>query len=128
MAAQCVRRLIDEPGLLEHLSRSAAESHQGKHTFEGSMDAWADGFDKCLALQLKRGKVPRVPDRLDGRLGRWGVPVGIQSAFRQICRRPVKHVNPGAEWPTHSGLITHAERLHFQRFAIEAEATDSRRS
>lgn len=119
--ATCVDRLLNEAGLLNTLSQSAMRSQQGRYSFRGSIDAWSEAFERCLQLPCKRGPLPRIPERIEGRLTRAGVPASWQARLRGVLHRPVQHASPGSEWPTNSGL-TQAEDL--QRFAQVARETD----
>ena len=121
-AVSCVQRLRDEPELLSRLSENGLDSQRGKYTFEGSMDAWTEALNGCLAMPVQRGPIPCIREHLDGRLSRWGVPVGIQSRLRECLRLPISHASPGSEWPTASGLLTEAARGRFEEFAKYAEA------
>jgi glycosyltransferase involved in cell wall biosynthesis len=121
-AAECIRRLAQEPGLHERLSTGASASQRGKYEFEGSMDAWAEAFGRCLLQPSKRGALPRIPDRRKGRLARLGLPAAVESGVRSLLRRPVQHQSPGSEWPTSSGLTTDLERSEIARFAEQLEA------
>jgi hypothetical protein len=120
-AADCVERLQEEPGLLDRLSRNAASSQCGKYSFDGSMNAWAEALDRCLALPVQRGPIPRIRERIHGRLSRLGMPVGLQSLLREGLRWPIRHSDPGSEWPTSSGLMSDDRQRRFSEFAKNLE-------
>jgi hypothetical protein len=103
-AACCASRLVGEPGLLSALSRQAMQSQQGRYSFRGAIDAWSNALERCLELPCQQGPLPRIPERLGGRLTSLGVPAAWQARLREVLRRPVHHASPGSEWPTSSGL------------------------
>ena len=116
-AAACLQRLLYESTLMEKLSRNGMHSQSGAYGFGGSMDAWAMAFDRCLERPVREGRLPRIPDRLRGRLDRLCVPSSWQSWLRQQFRRPVLQQSPGSEWPTNSGLMTREEDTALTAFA-----------
>ena len=126
IAASQVRRLQETPQLLRRLSAAAIKSQTGRYSFEGALDAWCDALDRCLELPAKRGGFPRVPERLHGRLTRFGVPTPIQSCMRTIFKMPVSHQSPGSEWPTASGLASEAEIAEVAEFGYKREAQRKR--
>jgi glycosyltransferase involved in cell wall biosynthesis len=120
-AASCVRRLVQESGLFERLSTAARDSQTGRYSFDGSMDAWAAALDRCMAQPIRRGNLPAIPNRADGRLARLGLPVGAQDLLRRLAGRKAQHASPGSEWPTASGLMREETRHAFARFAQELD-------
>jgi glycosyltransferase involved in cell wall biosynthesis len=121
-AAQCVRRLTQEAGLLERLSRGASESQRGRYSFDGSMDAWAAALNRCLEQPKLHGMIPDIPERQDGRLTRLGVPADLQSRIRDALGHRVRHSSAGSEWPTSSGLMTEQARQEIEQFALSLES------
>jgi glycosyltransferase involved in cell wall biosynthesis len=121
-AAAAVQRLVVDPGLLTQLSRAAMQSQTGRYSFDGSIDAWAAAFERCLELPVRLGRLPRVRDRNDGRLARWVVPAALQDRVRALLRRKVVHSSPGSEWPTSSGQLDDAGRRWWEQHASGAEA------
>jgi len=126
-AASSLRRLVEEPGLLARLSEGARASQAGRYSFEGSMNAWADAFDRCLALPLKRGALPEVRSRTNGRLARLGLPDAVQDFLRSVSGRKQRHESPGSEWPTSSGMMSKESDLALRKFAEDLESTSRRR-
>jgi len=103
-AAECVARLDREPSLLARLSEAGRHTQSGKYEFGGSIKAWADALDNCMDQPVKRGTLPVVADRSQGRLSRAGLTPAWEARMRRLLRRPVKHRSPGSEWPTSSGM------------------------
>jgi len=122
-AAACVRRLLEEPGLLRRLSESAMRSQGGRYSFDGVTKAWAEAFDLCLAQPVRTGPVPRLVLPPDGRLARLGVPPWLAQRVRDLLGRRHEHTDPGSEWPTGSGLLTPEAAESIRRFAEDLEAT-----
>lgn len=117
IAVECVRRLASEDGLLERLSANAARTQVGKYSFEGSMDAWAAALEDCLQRPMAVGPIPCLPERLDGRMSRWGVPPRLQAIARKLGGRRIRHASPGSEWPTASGQANESMRASLEAFA-----------
>lgn len=122
LAADQVYRLLNTPGLMTRLSAAAVNSQTGVYSFSGAMDAWAETLERVVTLPAKRGPFPRIPDQLDGRLSRLGVPARVQSWARRLFKLPVRHPTPGSEWPTASGLMTAAEKEEIGAFGETLEA------
>jgi glycosyltransferase involved in cell wall biosynthesis len=121
-AADCVARLVADRALSHRLSLSAMQSQTGRYSHEGALDAWRDALIRCRELPAKTGFIPTVPENLDGRLTRWGVPAQLQLTVRNLLGWPaVQHFEPGSEWPTSSGTLTAEMRDKIERFAAEFE-------
>ena len=101
-----ILRLWREPGLLERLSASAMISQQGKYSYEGALDAWAEAFRACLARPPVTGPRPRLRWPPDGRLARLGVPPWLAQRLRDLAGVRCDHADGSGEWPTGSGLMT----------------------
>jgi glycosyltransferase involved in cell wall biosynthesis len=121
-AAACVQRLSTGSGLLPRLSAQAMRSQSGEYSFGGSMDAWAGALDRCLQQPLARGTLPRIDDRNQGRLSRWGVPGALQPILQGLAGRRVEHASPGSEWPTSSGSLSPGQVQEIAREAARMEA------
>jgi hypothetical protein len=123
-AADSVVRLVADRALSHRLSLSAMLSQTGRYSHEGALDAWRDSLIRCKELPPKNGFIPPVPENLDGRLTRWGVPAQLQLKVRNLLRWPaVQHFEPGSEWPTNSGTLTADARSEIERFAAHFETT-----
>jgi hypothetical protein len=122
LAAEQVLKLCSTAGLSRRLSTAAMQSQTGRYSYEGAMDAWRDALNQCLSLPPKAGRFPKIPERLNGRLTNWGVPSAVQLVVRNLLKKPVRHSEPGSEWPTASGLITTDEQQEIVVFANEFEA------
>jgi glycosyltransferase involved in cell wall biosynthesis len=120
-AAYCIRRLVQEPQLFERLSAAAQASQGGRYSFQGSMDAWSEAFERCLEQPVKMGSLPRIPTRTSGRLARLGLPIGAQDFMRALLGRRQQHSSPGSEWPTSSGLLAEDTRQALGRFAQDLD-------
>jgi glycosyltransferase involved in cell wall biosynthesis len=120
-AAASISRLISEPGLLKRLSRNALTSQNGKYTFVGSMDAWAEALDRCLEQPPAMGAVPKLDVLADGRLTRMGMSPRAAQRVRDILGRQHFHSDPGSEWPTGSGLLTEDVAAEIMSFAADYE-------
>ena len=123
-AAAHIATLVSRPDLIARLSSNAITSQADRYSFDGALVAWRDVFDACLSLPVKMG-LPRFPqERMDGRLSRWGLPTSWQSNLRTWLRVPVRHCDPGSEWPTHSATISMETQKAIMRFAslLEAES------
>jgi glycosyltransferase involved in cell wall biosynthesis len=120
-AARCVRRLSEEPGLLERLSANAMHSQSGEYAFDGAIAAWARELDRCLALPPRTGRIPQLQFPPDGQLARWGVPAWVAQRVRDLLSRRHDHTNPGSEWPTGSGLVTREASESIRRYADSIE-------
>jgi glycosyltransferase involved in cell wall biosynthesis len=105
-AAANIKRLISEPGLFRALSRNALASQTGKYTFAGSMDAWAEAFNRCMEQPAAVGSTPNLNFPADGRLTRFGLSPRVAQRVRDLFGKCQIHNDPGSEWPTGSGLIT----------------------
>jgi glycosyltransferase involved in cell wall biosynthesis len=129
-AAESILRLIRQPELAVRLSENAIRSQTGKYSFEGALLAWRDALNKCLSLPSQTGDARFPEEKIDGRLTRWGVPASWQSRLRTCLKIPVKHAEPGSEWPTHSGTLTDAAQNIITKLAdqIEDEQRSARRS
>jgi glycosyltransferase involved in cell wall biosynthesis len=122
-AAACVRRLVEEPGLLGRLSENAMQSQRGRYSSEGATRAWAEAFDRCLGQPVRTGDLPPVPFQPDGRLTRAGIPPWLAQRLRDLLGRRHDHTDPGSEWPTGSGLMTREAADSIRRFGECLEAT-----
>jgi glycosyltransferase involved in cell wall biosynthesis len=122
-AAQCVRRLATEVGLLEHLSAQGMSSQGGEYSFTGSMDAWARALERCLAQPPAMGTPPSIGERNQGRLSRWCVPAALHPLLRSLAGRRVEHASPGSEWPTSSGSLSARQASEIAREAARVEAS-----
>jgi glycosyltransferase involved in cell wall biosynthesis len=122
LAAQQVARLSADAGLRQSLSAAARVSQTGRYSFQGSIDAWRDGLDRCLELPPQSGPFPKIPEELGGRLTDLGVPSSLQLWIRNLIGKPVLHSEPGSEWPTASGLITLDERREIEAFGNRFES------
>lgn len=123
-AARNVGLLVREPGLLERLSRNAISSQLGEYTFEGSMDAWAAAFERCLKQPVT---IPQfaTAHAIDGRLARIGFSPYIAQRVRDVLGRTHVHDDPGSEWPTGSGSITTAAADEIMRFGTDFRTIDA---
>ncbi len=122
LAAMKVAHLSRSPALLAGLAAEAKKSQTGRYSFHGSMDAWRDALDRCIALPPKSGPFPEVPEHLGGRLTSMGIPSSVQLWVRNVLKKPVLHSEPGSEWPTASGLMTTDERLEIEAFGNRFES------
>lgn len=114
-AARAIARLHREPGLLERLSRAAMDSQRGDRSQSGAIEAWARALDASMERPGSTAHVSAVPDPVDGRLQRLGVPAAAQSWLRRLLGRPVRHSDPGSEWPTSSGQLDADARSEIDR-------------
>jgi glycosyltransferase involved in cell wall biosynthesis len=124
-AAANIDRLISEPGLMERLSASALTSQSGKYTFSGSMDAWAEAFDRCLGQPPTIGSARMLRGPADGRLAQWGLSSRTAQRLRDLFGRQHLHNDPGSEWPNRSGLMTEEAADEIMRFAVDHENTNT---
>jgi glycosyltransferase involved in cell wall biosynthesis len=122
-AAANIGRLMSEPGLMERLSKTALTSQNGKYTFAGAMDAWAEALDRCLEQPPAIGAVPKLSGPADGRLTRMGLSPRAAQRIRDLFGRQHLHRDPGSEWPTGSGLLTEDVAAEIMRFAVDYENT-----
>jgi hypothetical protein len=120
-AAANITRLISEPGLFRRLSNNALTSQTGKYTFAGSMDAWAEAFDRCLKQPPATGATPNLNHPADGRLTRLGLSPRVAQRIRDLFGRRQIHNDPGSEWPTGSGLMTAEAAEGILQFGREFE-------
>jgi len=120
-AVAAVRKLANEPGLLERLSKCAMTSQVGKYTFDGSMNAWAEAFEQCVEQPRLSGPLPRVSFPAEGRLNRFGLSPWLAQRVRDLAGRKQVHGDPGSEWPTASGLMPSDAAADIFRFAAEYE-------
>src|SRR5205085_7257235 len=120
-AADRVARLLDESGLLNMLSANAADSQKGIYTFAGSMDAWAEAFDRCLEQPPSRGPAPKLAALAGGRLSRLNIPPGLAQRMRDLLGKRYVHADPGSEWPTGSGSVAPEVAAAVLNFAFEWE-------
>jgi len=116
-AADCVQRLQYEPGLLTRLSGAAAQSQQGRYSFDGAIAAWVAALDRCLEKPRLNAVVPIIVDRNEGRMRRFGISDAWQSRLRRWLHRPAQHFSPGSEWPTASGSISPQQINNFEALA-----------
>jgi glycosyltransferase involved in cell wall biosynthesis len=121
-AADCIERLLGEPGLMARLSANAAASQTGPYSFEGALYEWAKLLDQSLESPVKCGVPPRVPDCTRNRFLRNIVPSLVEDALRSFLHRPIQHRSAGSEWPTSSGLIQDDERARYLEFAKSQES------
>jgi glycosyltransferase involved in cell wall biosynthesis len=120
-AANCIRRLAEEPGLLERLSAAAMQSQGGVYSLDGATAAWARALTDCLATPARSGFLAMPSFAPDGRLARCGVPAWLAQRVRDLCGRRHEHGDPGSEWPTGSSLMTEATAGELWRFAEQTE-------
>ncbi len=121
-AAEHLRRLVQEPGLLTRLSAEAIRSQSGVYGFEGNLDAWAAAFDRSLELPPLTGPVPGG-DRADkGRLARLGLSPWLAQRLRDLTGRRPLYDDPGSEWPTSTRQIPRETAQALMDFAREYEA------
>lgn len=116
-----IKRLISEPGLFSRLSNNAMASQTGKYTFGGSMDAWAEAFDRCMKQPPAAGAPPTLNHPADGRLTRMGLSPRVAQRVRDLFGRHQIHNDPGSEWPTGSGLMTTEAAEEILQFGREFE-------
>lgn len=122
LAAEHIRRLATEQGLIARLSAEATRSQTGIYSFEGNMDAWAAALDRSLALPPMTGPVPRVDHSNKGRLARLGVSPWLAQRVRDFAGiRPV-YDDPGSEWPTSTRGIPRDLAEAITLYAKEYEA------
>lgn len=120
-AAECVAELVARPDLFARLSAAAAVANVGIYSDTGAMDAWNDALRTVLAKQLLAGRIPPYQRQIQGRLGSMGLPGWLEDGLRTWLGKPVRHNDPGSEWPTHSGLTSEAERAEFAEFARSSD-------
>lgn len=120
-AVDKVVRLMEEPGLLSRLSQNAINSQKGIYTFEGSMDAWAESFNRCISQPPLSGPAPRLPAQIDGRLSQLNIPPRIAQRVRDLLGKRYIHNDPGSEWPTGIGWMTNDVAREIQNFAFDWE-------
>jgi glycosyltransferase involved in cell wall biosynthesis len=126
LAAENIKRLVSEPGLLARLSSEAAfRMHKGRYSFKGVISAWAESFDRCLMQPSRIGERPRINVPADGRLTRMGLPPSFAQRIRHLVGRKQIHSDPGSEWPTGSGRATESECRDLMRFAFEHENSNA---
>lgn len=116
-AAEAIRRLASEDGLITRLSAAAIRSQSGHYSFQGALDAWAVALDRCLSQERRMGEPVVDQDRRVGRLSRIGLPESVESWLRSVLGRPVRHQSPGSEWPTSSGGLSAAQCARLEREA-----------
>lgn len=120
-AADLVRRLAREEGLLRRLSLAAMRSLTGKHLYEDTMDAWAQALTRCVSLPPKYGPFEGPPLLPDGRLARLGLPPWLAQRLRDLIGRRSVHLASGDEWPTNSHQTTAAAAQEIKEFARQRE-------
>ena len=123
-AAAHVKRLAEEPELMEYLSYNAIHSQPGKYSFAGSMNAWAKALDRCMELPRAIGPVPTINRSDDGRLKTLGISPRLAQRIRGLTGKRQVHNDPGSEWPTGSGLMTTEAAAEIMRFAAEYEQSN----
>ena len=121
-AAINIKRLISDPGLFRRLANNALASQTGKYIFAGSMDAWAEAFDRCLEQPSATGATPNLNHPPDGRLTRLGLPPRVAQRVRDLFGRRQIHNDPGSEWPTGSGLMTAETAEEILQFGRDYES------
>lgn len=120
-AVDNVVKLMEKPGLLSRLSQNAIHSQKGIYTFEGSMDAWAESFNRCLSDPPLSGPAPRLPAPMDGRLSQLKIPPRIAQRIRDLLGKRHIHNDPGSEWPTGIGWMTSDVFSEILKFAFDWE-------
>jgi glycosyltransferase involved in cell wall biosynthesis len=121
MAAQHLISLQREPGLLEWLSTNALQAQNGKYTFEGAADAWADALDRCLAMPAKVDPNFRLKADPAGRLEAWGLPSAIADRVRWWLGRELVPLDPGSEWPHGRVPVPLGEQDRLESWAARLE-------
>lgn len=120
-AADCVERLLADRSLAERLSSNAIRCQAGVYGFAGAIRAWSDALERCLGLPARCGEVPTLPEQIDGRLTRYGIPASWQAWVRERLKLPLRHGSPGSEWPTSSGQLSSEEVQALHDFARRME-------
>ncbi|MGH9823860.1 MAG: glycosyltransferase, partial [Blastocatellia bacterium] len=121
-AAEALRRLSKEPGLLSTLSANAMDSQTAEYTYEGAINSWAMALDRCLKMPLALADARDLNLPPDGRLARLRVPDGLAQRIRDLARRRSKNNDPSGEWPTNSGVMDAVTASEIKRFAADYEA------
>ncbi len=116
-AADRVADLVSHPERFVRFSAAAAASNTGTYSASGAIHAWDQALRSVLEMQAMSGEFPTISYRTQGRLGSMGLPGWLEDAVRSRLHMPVRHNDPGSEWPTHSGLVMESERREFGEFA-----------
>ncbi len=102
-AAGLVKKLADEPGLLEALGEKARTRVLEKYTWERSIHSWEQAFDEIVQRPLRTGtSLPEKEGHRKGRLESIGLPVSLIDLIRRMRRAMVgvpEEMKGGEEWP-----------------------------
>jgi glycosyltransferase involved in cell wall biosynthesis len=98
-AAQHLISLQRESGLLERLSTNALHAQEGKYTFCGAADAWADALNQCMTMPVKVDCEFKPKAERAGRLEARGLPGTMADRVRRWLGREAIPLDPGDEWP-----------------------------
>ena len=121
-AADALRRLSEEKGLLTKLSANAIHSQSGEYTYNGAINSWAAALNRCVEMEPTAAAIPSLNLPPDGRLARLGVPDRLAQRIRDLARRRSENNDASGEWPTNSGLMDPASAEGISRFAADYEA------
>ncbi len=117
-AVQQVVKLIKAPELYRSLSSEARSSQQGKYSYHGAVEAWAQAIHECIAKPQATGVVVKPAYTPDGRLARWGIPAWLAQRMRNVVGKRHEHADGGGEWPTGSGTMTSCAEKEIIKYAM----------
>lgn len=112
-----VVRLCRDESLYARLSEGARKSQQGKYSDKGAIQAWAEAFFSCCAMERMNDVPLRPPVPPDGRLERVGLSPWLAQRVRNLVGCKGRVVEGGIDWPTGTYLNREEDDAELQALA-----------